>query len=144
MRSRVSRPSIPGTQISSSTTSLLRFFSRSTQASPLSASSTLYPSSSRIPRSDSRISRSSSTTRTLCILFFGLCHVYRQRKFHNELGPGRFIFFYADRAVMVLNDSAHNRQAQARPALFGREVRKEQFFFNLAVDSVAGVGDQNF
>ena len=61
--SSVSSPSIPGSQISRRTRSYERVFSVSRQASPLSATPTLKPSSSSAPRSDLRMSASSSTTR---------------------------------------------------------------------------------
>src|SRR6476619_8048517 len=126
--SSVSRPSMPGSHISSSTTSQVRFFNCSRQASPLSASSTLYPSSSRTPRSDSRISRSSSTTRTLCTLRLPCCHFTRQRQLYQKLCARRLVLFHADGAVVIINDAPHDRQPQSGAALFGGKIWQKQFF----------------
>src|SRR6267142_7006703 len=98
-----------------------------------------------MPLRVSRISRSSSTTRTLC-MGWGLrgLHLFRQRKLDDELRAQRLVFLDADGSAMVLDDAAHDGQSEARAALFGREVRQEQFFFHLLCDAVPGVGDDDF
>src|SRR5215831_7166729 len=93
-----------------------------------------------MPRNDSRISRSSSTTRTLDILCLRRGdHLFGQRKFDNELGPGRMVLFYTDGSMMVFDDTAHDGQSQASTPLLGGEIRKEELFFYLAIDAGAGI-----
>src|SRR5215831_5427579 len=91
-----------------------------------------------MPRNDSRISRSSSTTRTLDILCLrGGRHLFSQRKFDNELGPGRLVLFYTNGTMMVFDDTAHDGQSQASTPLLGGEIRKEELFFYLPIDAGA-------
>src|SRR6478672_841701 len=141
--SSVSRPSMPGSHISRSTTSQVRFFNCSRQASPLSASSTLYPSSSRTPRSDSRISRSSSTTRMLCTRRLRCRHLACQRQLYQELCARRLVLFHADGTMMIVNDAANDSQSQPGAAFFGGKIWQKQFFFYLAIDAVPGIGNHN-
>ena len=64
-RARVTRPSIPGSQMSSTMTSYGARATRSRHASPESTVSTSYPSSRRTPLSALRTPASSSTMRTV-------------------------------------------------------------------------------
>src|SRR4051794_39952994 len=101
---------MPGSQTSRKMASKVRFRSSSRHASPLSASATLYPSSSSTPFRDWRTPDSSSTIRTLCMLRgsqqgSGLgC----DRQFYDELSSHGLVLFYSDRAAMILNYSAYN------------------------------------
>src|SRR6185437_3774025 len=96
-----------------------------------------------MPRKDSRISRSSSTTSTLCILCFGLSHLSGQWKLDNKLRAGRFIFLYAYGTVMIFNDPSHNGETKSGAALFGGEIRQKKLFFHFAIDAMTGIRDEN-
>src|SRR5256885_6253394 len=145
IRSRVSRPSIPGSQMSSSTTSNVVLLSSLRQASPLSTDDAEYPSSARAPASESRIPASSSTIRTLCMLSF--CHgggaLGNDRQLDDEAGADGFVLFHANGASMILHHAAHDRKPKARATFFCREIWKEKFFFQFTSDTVAGVGHRN-
>src|SRR3984893_5503396 len=128
---RVSRPSIPGSQTSSSTTSKERLRKVSRQASPLSALKALYPSSSSTPFSDCRMPDSSSTMRMLCMLTGeGRGNEFRgDRQLHYEPGADRLILFNANRAAVVFDDAADDGQSQSRSPFLGGEVGQEESLF---------------
>src|SRR5260370_22516305 len=131
--SRVSRPSMPGSQMSSSTTSKAPFRSRSRQASPLSADEAEYPSSVSTPTNESRIPASSSTMRILGML--NICsgdhNLGNHRQLYNEPGADWLVFLHANGAMVLLDDATDNRQAQSRAPLLGGKIRPEKalFFF---------------
>src|ERR1700680_1060285 len=108
--SRVSRPSMPGSHTSSSTTSKACLLMISRPASPLSAIEALNPSSSSTPLSDWRIVGSSSTMRMLCMLIDGWCNdgVRHNRQFHHEPGADGLILLYTNGAVVVFNDAVYD------------------------------------
>src|SRR5579862_5464603 len=141
----VSRPSIPGSHTSSSTTSNACLPSSSNAASPLSASAVSSPSSSKRSLSDWRIVGSSSTMRILCMLVYGR----RSNRFGDDWqlnyksSADRLIFLHTNRSVMIFDNTVHNRKSQAGAAFLGREVGQEQTFFQLASHSVAGISDGN-
>src|SRR5271157_535468 len=146
MASRVSRPSMPGSQMSSRTTSNAALRSRSRQASPLSAEEAEYPSSTRMPASESRIPASSSTMRMLCMLRRGPSGrgFGDDRQFNDEAGADGTVLLHADGAVMVFDDAVHDGQAQPRATFLGREVRQEEFLLEFAGNSVSGIGYGDF
>src|ERR1700680_3134837 len=102
--SRVSSPSMPGSQMSSSTTSKAPFRRRSRQASPLSADEAEYPSSVSTPAKESRIPASSSTMRMLGML--NICsggnNLGNDRQLYNEPGADWLVFFKGDGAMGLL------------------------------------------
>src|SRR5271169_3288970 len=65
----------------------------------------------------------------------------RYRQLDDKAAADWLVFFHSDRTMMVLHNSVHNRQTQPRAALLGREVGQEQPLFNLARNSLPGVGD---
>src|SRR5436190_4929332 len=144
--SRVSSPSIPGSQTSSSTTSKRRLRRTSRQASPLSATEVLYPSSSSTPRSDCRILDSSSTMRMLCMLDDSRRDkVFRShRQLNHKFRSHWPVFLYPNRTAMVFDDAVHDGQAQSRPSFLGGKVRQEEPFFQFLRNSVAGIGNCDF
>src|SRR5579863_6269665 len=143
--SRVSRPSIPGSHTSSSTTSNACLLMISRPASPLSAIEALNPSSSSTPLSDWRIVGSSSTMRMLCMLVDGSGddRVRYNRQLHHEASPDRSIFFYANGAVVIFNNAIHDGKAQASASFLGGEVRQEQAFLQFPGNPVAGISHHN-
>src|SRR5579864_6398486 len=93
-----------------------------------------------MPARESRIPASSSTMRILCMLGSG--RSFRDNgKFDNETRADWAVLFYADRAMMIFDDAAHNRQAEARAALLSGEIRQEKPLLEFASDAVPGVGD---
>jgi hypothetical protein len=48
-----------------------------------------------------------------------------KRQFHDEARAYRTIFFDADRAVMIFNDAADDRETESGAAFLGREIRQE-------------------
>src|SRR5579871_3886730 len=142
---RVSRPSTPGSQMSSSTTSNGLLPSASRQASPLSTAEEEYPSSVRMPANESRMPASSSTIRMLGMLDGrGRGRGFRHYgEFHNEASTHRTIFLDPNRAMMIFHDAAHDGKAEAGAALLGREIRKEKLFFDFARDPVTRVGNRD-
>src|SRR5215831_14194191 len=127
---KVSRPSIPGSQTSRRTRSKPALRNSSRQRSPLSATAALYPSSSSTPLRDCRIPASSSTMRMLCMQ---LCICPRNRlgcdgQLHHKLRAYGSVFFDADRAAMIFNDSADYREPEPGSSLLGGEVRQEEAF----------------
>src|SRR5689334_20159313 len=141
--SSVSSPSIPGNQMSSRIMSKDFFFRSSRQASPLAAADVLYPSSSRMPCSDSRIADSSSTMSTLSIGDARRCgrRTCGQRQFDHEPRAHRMVFFNPNRAVMVFDNPADNRKPQASAPLLRGEVWQEQTLLHLLRDSLSAVGN---
>src|SRR5215469_7275392 len=139
----VSRPSMPGSQTSSSTTSNAWLASRRIHCSPVSAASVRKPSSSSTPRRESRMPDSSSTMRMLDMFHGNRRGLRRERQFHDEARSYRLVLLDPDRSTMVLNDSAHNRQTQPGATLLGREVRQKEFFLQFLGDAVPRVGHQN-
>src|SRR5277367_2616080 len=130
IRSSVSRPSIPGSHTSSSTTSNPCLLIISRPASPLSAIDVLKPSSSNTPLSDCRIVGSSSTMRMLCMMADGGFDdsVQYDWQLDHEPGADRLILFYANGSAMVFDDAVHDGKSQAGAAFLGREIRQEQSF----------------
>src|SRR5258705_5603016 len=141
---RVSSPSMPGSHTSSRTTSKVCFSKRSRQASPLSASPVLKPSSSSTPRRESRMPDSSSTMRMLCMLGSGCGGRFgSEREFHDKPGANWLIFFHSDGALMVFDNAAYDRQAQTCAALLGGEIGQKEFFLQLLCNTVTRVGNGN-
>src|SRR5580658_6817137 len=143
--SRVSRPSIPGNHTSSRTTSNACLLMMSRPASPLSAIEVLNPSSSSTPFSDCRIVGSSSTIRMLCMLIDGGRgdRIRNHRQFNHKARADGLIFFYANGAVVVFDDTVHDGKSKARAALLGGEVRQEQPLLQLPRNAVASIGDSD-
>src|SRR5579863_892296 len=143
--SRVSKPSIPGSHTSSSTTSNACLLMISRLASPLSAVVVLKPSSSSTPLSDWRIVGSSSTMRMLCMLVDGGLSdsVRYDWQFDHKAGTDWPILFHANGAVVIFNNTIHDRKPKTGSALFGGEVWEKQPFFQLPGNAVASVGDSN-
>src|SRR6185312_12137291 len=143
--SRVSRPSMPGSQMSSSTTSKLFPASVSRPASPLPTDCTLYCSSSRTPVRESRIPDSSSTIR---MLGMRCSHVRYAISGDGQLNyktcAHRLVFFHANGAVMIFHNPAYNCQAQPGAAFLGREIWHEQPLLSLLRDALPAVGDADF
>src|SRR5258708_30609826 len=146
MLSSVCSPSMPGSQMSSKRTSKLFLPSNSRQASPLAASETLYPSSSSTPRRDSRMADSSSTIRALGIGGGrgGRHPVSGDRQLDNEPRSHRLVFFDANVSVVILDDSAYDRQGQTGSTRLGREIGQEQTLLGLAGNAGPAVGDADF
>src|SRR5260370_41746573 len=97
-----------------------------------------------MPRSDSRISGSSSTTRMLDILRLRRGgHFGGQRKLYDELGPGRPVLFHADRAMMVFHDAPHNGQSQPFAALLGGKIRQKKFLFHFPTDAMPALSNRD-
>src|SRR6516164_9985095 len=97
-----------------------------------------------MPRRVSRIARSSSTTKMLGIqdLRRGGC-LCGKRKLQDKLSARRMVLLYADAAVMVFHDAAHDGESQPSATLLGRDIRQEEFFFYFVVNAVAAIGDCN-
>src|SRR5438270_8411901 len=117
--SRVSRPSTPGSQISSSTTSKAVLRSSSRHASPLPTEEAAYPSSARMPDRESRFPASSSTMRMRCMLDGGRCGcgLGHYRELNDEPCADRMILLHADRAVVTFHDPADYGEAESVAAL---------------------------
>src|SRR5580704_156779 len=143
--SRVSKPSIPGSHTSSSTTSNACLLMISRLASPLSAVVVLKPSSSSTPLSDWRIVGSSSTIRMLCMLVDGGFGdgVDDDRQFDHKPGADGLILFHANGPVVIFNNTIHDGKPKSGAALLGGEIRQEEPFFQLPRNAVASVGDGN-
>src|SRR3982750_3386643 len=86
---------------------------------------------------------SSSTTRMLGMGRALRDSFRRNRKLDDEACSHRKIFLYANRAVVIFNDAAYDRQAQSGATVLGREVGQEQLFFQVWADAVTAVGDHN-
>ena len=54
------------------------------------------------------------------------------------------IFLYANRAMVIFHNPAHNRKAEPGAAFLGREVRQEQLLFKLPRDAMTGVCNSDF
>src|SRR6202011_1076294 len=141
--SRVSRPSMPGSQMSSSTTSKAPLRRRSRQASPLSADEAEYPSSVSTPANESRIPASSSTMRMLGMLntCSGGNNLGNDWQLYNEPGTDWLVFFNANGAMVLLDDATYDRQAQSRATPLGGKIRQEKLLFEFAGHSMTGVRD---
>src|SRR5438477_1800947 len=139
--SRVSSPSIPGNQMSSRIMSKDFFFRSSRQASPLAVADVLYPSSSRMPCSDSQIADSSSTMSTLSIRDARRCgrRICGQRQFDHEPRAHRVVLFNPNRAIVIFDNPADNRKPKASASLLGGEVWQEQTFLRLLRDSLSAI-----
>src|SRR5215469_16216042 len=96
-----------------------------------------------MPRSDSRMSRSSSTTRMLGILRLRGGGFPGQRKLHDELGARGLVLFHADGAMVIFDDAAHDGQTQPGPALLGGEIRKEEPFLHVTADAGTAISDRD-
>src|SRR5580698_10768357 len=144
--SRVSRPSMPGNHTSSRTTSNACLLMMSRPASPLSAIEVLNPSSSSTPFSDCRIVGSSSTIRMLCMLIDGGrgdC-IRNHRQFNHKARADGLIFFHANGAVVVFDDTVHDGKSEAGAAFLGGEVRQKQPLLQFPRNAVASIGDGDF
>src|SRR4051812_15198518 len=84
---------------------------------------------------------SSSTIRMLCMSSGFHGRFCGDRQLHYKLCPDWFVFFDADGAVMLFDDAANDGQSKASSTLFRREIRKEEFFFDVRRDAMAAVGD---
>src|SRR6476660_728805 len=96
-----------------------------------------------MPRRDSRISRSSSTTKMLCTLRLRCGHLCCQRQLYQKLSTRGLVLFDADGAMMIVDDAPHNGQAQSGTALLGGKIWQKQFLFYLTIDAVAGIGNHD-
>src|ERR1700730_19454208 len=94
-----------------------------------------------MPARESRIPASSSTMRILCMVDGDGRGFRNNRKFDNEARADRAVLLDADRAMMIFDDAAHDRQAEARAAPLGREIRQEKLLLEFASNAVPGVGD---
>src|SRR5271165_633811 len=139
--SSVARPSTPGNQISSRTTSTDLWRRVSMHSSPLSASSALYPSSSSTPCSELRIWDSSSTIRMVCILLDWVGHFGGHWQLYDKSSSHGGILFYPNRPVMIFHNTADNRETKSGAAFLGGEIRQKKSFLQLRGDAVPGVGD---
>src|SRR5580692_10431501 len=128
IRSKVSRPSMPGSHTSRSTTSNACLLMISRPASPLSAIEVLNPSSSSTPLSDWRIVGSSSTIRMLCMRIDGRHRdcIRNHRQFNHEPSADRLVFFYANRTVVVFDDAVYDGKPKPGAPLLGGEVWQEK------------------
>src|SRR5579872_939040 len=127
-----SNPSMCGSQISSRTRSILCFASVSKAASPLAALSVVYPSSSSTPLSVCRMLASSSTMSRLDMFNDGRWFGFRREgQFDDKSRACRVIFLHANRAVVVLDDSAHDSEAKAGSTLLRGKVRQKKLFLQL-------------
>src|SRR6185312_7471045 len=141
-RSSVARPSMPGSQMSSSTTSKLFPASVSRPASPLPTDCTLYCSSSRTPVRESRIPDSSSTMRMLDMRCSHVRYaISRDGQLNHKARAHGLVLLHANRAAMILDNPAHNCQAQPGTSFFGREIGHEQALLGLLRDALPGIGD---
>src|SRR5262249_44344340 len=125
---KVSSPSMPGSQISSRTTSNGLFWIASRHASPLAAAATVWPSSSNTPCRDSRIAASSSTMRMLSMRNLDrLCGgIAGEWKLKYKAGAYRFVLLDPNRTMVFFHDAAHDRQAETSATFLRREVGQEQ------------------
>src|SRR5579862_856316 len=137
---------MPGSQTSSSTTSNERLRNVSRQASPLSATEALYPSSSSTPLSDCRMPDSSSTIRMLCMLAGeGRGNKFRgDGQLDHKASADRLVLLDANRSAVVFDDATHDGEAKTSYAFLGREIRQEESLFQLLGDPVPGIGDRDF
>ena len=53
------------------------------------------------------------------------------------------VILHANRAVMVFDDAADDRQSQSGAAFLGRKIGQEEFLLSVAGDAAAGVGDND-
>src|ERR1700676_4723199 len=89
---------------------------------------------------------SSSTIRMLCMMKNrGCCDQFcYDGQLNYESRTGGSVLFYANRAMMIFNNSAHDSQAKSRSPLFCGEVGKEQALFQLSRNAMAGVANHDF
>src|ERR1051325_566455 len=130
IRVSVARPSMRGSQMSSTTTSYGWRPRRSRQASPLSTASTVYPSSRRTPPRALRTPGSSSTIRMEDIANDGAglkTGSYGSTwQLDHEAGAARNVVGHVDGATVLRHDPAHDGKPQTAAPLLGRVVRQEQ------------------
>src|SRR6056297_1894160 len=137
---RVSIPSMPGIQISSSTrsgSSLSRILSASY---PLVAVRVSNPSSARIPLSDFSMDASSSTIRIDGNINAPSGTVDRQ--FEHKPGPLGRVVLGPDPAVVIGYDSTDDGKAQTHARFFGGKVRFKQKRFVILGNALTGVRDR--
>src|ERR1700732_3447062 len=86
---------------------------------------------------------SSSTMRILCMLrrHGGQGGFENDRKFHNEARSNRLVLLHANRSVMFFDDAAHDRQAEAGPALSSGEIGQKEFLLQFAGHAMSGISD---
>src|ERR1700683_713948 len=89
---------------------------------------------------------SSSTMRILCMLGRdrGQGGLGNHWQFHDEARSNRLVFLHANRAVMLFDDAAQNRQAESGSAFPSGEIWKKEFFFQLAGYAMAGICNGDF
>ena len=66
------------------------------------------------------------------------------RKLHYKSGPDRLVLLDADRAMMLFDDAADDRQPKPGATLLRREVGEEETLLQLRGDAVTGVADADF
>src|SRR5271165_3255970 len=98
-----------------------------------------------MPARESRIPASSSTIRMLCMLGGRRCRrgLGDDGKFHDKTRADGMVLFYTDGAMVIFDNPADDGQAEARAPLLGGKIRQEEFFFELASHTVAGVGNRD-
>src|SRR5690348_9733566 len=144
-RSSVARPSMPGSQMSSKTTSKLFRASVSRQVSPLPTDCTLYCSSSRTPVRESRIPGSSSTMRMLDMRCGHVRHALGgDGQLNHKACAHWLVLFHANGTVMIFHNPAYDCQAQPGAAFLGREIGHEQALLGLLGDALPGIGNADF
>src|ERR1022692_1154988 len=89
---------------------------------------------------------SSSTMRILCMLSRGRGQrgLGNHRQFHDEARSNWPVFFHANGPMMLFDDPAHNRQAEAGSALSRGEIRQKEFFLQLTGHAMASISNDNF
>src|ERR1700758_4137288 len=99
-----------------------------------------------MPASESRMPASSSTMRMLYMFGDdGRGRRFRHnREFYDKAGADRMIFFHANRAMMILHNPAHDREAKPGTAPFRGEVRQEQLLLQFSRDAMTGIGNRDF
>src|SRR5688500_10822147 len=134
MRASVARPSMPGSQTSSTTTSYVSCASAERQASPLPTASTSYPSSRSTPPSALRTPGSSSTIRMDGI---------SARQLDREPRAARRVVGDLDAPAVLRHDPADDREPEPAAAQLGRVIRKEELLALRRRDPGAVVGHDN-
>src|ERR1700733_224570 len=84
--------------------------------------------------------------RMLCMLSANGCRhgLNNNRKFNDETRAHGMVFFYADRAMMIFNNAAHDCQAKSSAAFLGGEIWQEEFLLEFSGHAMTSVGDGDF
>ena len=69
---------------------------------------------------------------------------FRRRKLENETGTDRGVVFDAEKPVVFGDDAGSDGEAESGAAIFGGEMREEEFVLIGWRDAVAGVCDGDF